>query len=62
MSIDERFEAHEARDTKLRNINSRIAKDEKVGWPTIAATVLLAAAAILMIVYMTLDACSSLTE
>jgi hypothetical protein len=58
MGIDEKFEAHEARDAKLRGAAARAAEDQKVGWPVIAATAVVGVLTILPLAYLTLKACT----
>ena len=58
MRMDQRFEAHEARDAKLQGTASRIAEEQKVGWSTIAATVMIGALTILVLAYLALRACT----
>ena len=46
------------RDRKLQNLEARIARESRVGWPTLMATGVLVLIAVLISVYLTLDACA----
>jgi hypothetical protein len=59
---DDRFEKHELRDQKLRDLRTRIDGDGRVGWLAVALTAVVAAVALLAIAYMALYARSSLTK
>jgi hypothetical protein len=59
---DDRFEKHELRDQKLRDLRTRIDGDGRVGWLAVPLTAVVAAVALLAIAYMALYACSSLTK
>jgi hypothetical protein len=51
---DDRFEKHELRDQKLRDLRTRIDGDVRLGWLAVALTAVVAAVA--------LHVCSSLTK
>jgi hypothetical protein len=56
--IHDRIGQQDLRDRKLQSLEARIAHESRVGWPTLMATAVLVAIAVVISVYLTLDACS----
>jgi hypothetical protein len=56
--IHDRIEQQDLRDQKLQSLETRITRESRVGWPTLTATAVLVVVAVLISVYLTLDACA----
>ena len=56
--IHDRIEQQDLRDRKLQSLETRITRESRVGWPTLTATAVLVVVAVLISVYLTLDACA----
>ncbi|ANY80135.1 hypothetical protein BB934_19460 [Microvirga ossetica] len=56
--IHDRIEQQDLRDRKLQSLEARITRESRVGWPTLTATAVLVVVAVLISVYLTLDACA----
>jgi hypothetical protein len=55
--IHDRPDKHDARDQKLQSLEERIAREGRVGWPTLTATAIVIVMGLLITLYLTLDAC-----
>lgn len=58
LMIHDRIEQQDLRDQKLQSLETRITRESRVGWPTLTATAVLVVVAVLISVYLTLDACA----
>jgi hypothetical protein len=56
--IHDRIEQQDLRDQKLQSLETRITRESRVGWQNLTATAVLVVVAVLISVYLTLDACA----
>jgi len=57
--IHDHFKAHDVLDRKLQDWEARLARETRVGWPTLTTTAILILFGVLVSIYLALDACVS---